>query len=69
MDDWIEIGIFAEGDEPDKPFYARKHRIRSGRQTITVTMPRKPTSAGIDPNRLLIDLTTTDNITSVRTKS
>jgi ABC-2 type transport system permease protein len=69
MDDWIEIGIFAEGDEPDKPFYARKHRIRSGQQTITVTMPRKPTSAGIDPNRLLIDLTTADNITTVRTKS
>ena len=69
MDDWIEIGIFAEGDEPDKPFYARKHRIRSGQQTVTVTMPRKPASAGIDPNRLLIDLTTADNITTVRTKS
>jgi ABC-2 type transport system permease protein len=69
MDDWIEIGIFAEGDQPGKPFYAQKHRIRSGQQTITVTVPRMPTSAGIDPSHLLIDLKTDDNITAVRAKS
>lgn len=23
MDDWTEIGIFAETDQPGKPFYAR----------------------------------------------
>lgn len=25
-----------------KPFYAQKHHIRSGQQTIAVTVPRKP---------------------------
>ena len=48
MDDWMEVGVFDEG-EP----YLQKHRIRSGKQTITVTVPRKPTRAGIDPRHLL----------------
>ena len=30
MDDWIEVGIFEEG-EP----YLQKHRIGSGKQTTT----------------------------------
>jgi len=29
------------------------HRIRSGDQTITVTVPREPALAGIDPYHLL----------------
>ena len=61
MDDWIEVGVFGEG-EP----YLQKHRIRSGRQTITVTVPRKPTRAGIDPESLLIDLDTENNVKDVR---
>jgi hypothetical protein len=55
MDDWIEIGVFDEG-EP----YLQKHRIGSGKQTITVTVPQKPTRAGIDPRHLLSDLGETD---------
>ena len=99
MDDWVEVGVYAEGDQPpgldveqigdaDQPFYAQKHRIRSGQQTITVTMPRpayangsggvspnlreggRPTSAVIDPNRLLIEVGgTADNTTTVKTSS
>jgi len=61
MDDWVEVGVFGEG-EP----YMEKHRIRSGQQTITVTVPRKPTRAGIDPQGLLIDLDTEDNIKDVK---
>jgi len=61
MDDWIVVGVFDEG----KP-YMEKHRIGSGRQTITVTVPRKPTRAGIDPQGLLIDLDTEDNIKDVK---
>ena len=60
MDDWVEVGVFDEG-EP----YLQKHRIRSGQQTITVTVPRKPTRAGIDPENLLIDLETENNIKDV----
>ena len=69
MDDWVEIGVFApqeKGDEPDQPPYRQKHRLRSGEQTIVVTVPRKPTRAGVDPNDLLIDLKTDDNIKRVK---
>ena len=61
MDDWVEVGVFGEG-EP----YKEKHRIRSGQQTITVTVPRKPTRAGIDPENLLIDLDPENNIKDVK---
>ena len=72
MAEWVEIGVFAPaepGEVLGKPLYIQKHRIRSGRQTITVTVPRKPARGGIDPYNLLdweegdniepIDLTTT----------
>jgi aminopeptidase N len=69
MDDWIEIGVFAptgQGKDGRKPFYVQKHRIRSGKQTITVTVPQKPARAGIDPKHLLIDLKMEDNIENVK---
>ena len=44
MDDWIEVGIFDEGER-----YLQKHHLGSGKQTITVTVPQKPARAGIDP--------------------
>jgi len=57
MDEWIPIGVFAEPaeghDELSAPLYRQLHRIRSGEQTITVTVPRKPVRAGIDPFHLL----------------
>jgi ABC-2 type transport system permease protein len=57
LDEWVEIGIFAPakdgGDELSAPLYVQKHRIRSTEQTITVTVPRKPDLAGIDPYHLL----------------
>lgn len=56
MDDWIEVGVFDEGER-----YLQKHRIHAGKQTITVTVPQKPTRAGIDPRHLLSDLGETDN--------
>ncbi|RNI23559.1 ABC transporter permease/M1 family aminopeptidase [Rufibacter latericius] len=65
MKDWIEVGIFEQGKKPDKLLYLQKHRLRSGQQTITVMVPRKPSRAGIDPNHLLIDLDMEDNTNKV----
>jgi ABC-type transport system involved in multi-copper enzyme maturation permease subunit len=62
MDDWIEVGVFGER----KP-YVVKQRIRSGEQTIVVTVPWKPSRAGIDPDDLLVDLDSEDNIRDVET--
>jgi hypothetical protein len=56
MDEWIEIGVFATGEPGDplsEPLFVRRHRIRSGTQTITVTVPRMPVVAGIDPYHVL----------------
>jgi ABC-2 type transport system permease protein len=62
MDDWIEIGIYGDGAP-----YLQRHRVRSGKQTITVTVPHKPSRAGIDPRHLLSDYGDTDpNIKAVK---
>ena len=56
MDEWVQIGVFGPGegsDELSTPLYTQMHRIRSGKQTITLTVPRKPDLAGIDPYHLL----------------
>jgi ABC-2 type transport system permease protein len=56
MGEWVEIGIFAprqEGEQLGKLLHVRKHRVRSGMQTITVTVPSRPARAGIDPYNLL----------------
>ncbi len=55
-------------EESGRPLHLQMHRFRSGEQTITVTVPRKPTRAGIDSNHLLIDLKTDDNIKTVGVK-
>jgi hypothetical protein len=74
MDEWVPIGVFARGERRDKlsaPLYLKMHRIRSGEQTITVTVPRRPVLAGIDPHHLLDweEREDDDNIEGVETKS
>jgi ABC-2 type transport system permease protein len=67
MDDLVEIGIYAaeEARGTDEPLYLGMHRIRSGPQTITITVPRRPTQAGIDPRHLLIDVQPNDNVVDI----
>ncbi|MDQ3714050.1 MAG: ABC transporter permease [Acidobacteriota bacterium] len=69
MDDWVEIGVFAPNEDDKKlgePLYLQMHRLVSGQQTITVTVPKKPARAGIDPSQLLIDLKMRDNVKKVK---
>jgi ABC-type transport system involved in multi-copper enzyme maturation permease subunit len=68
MNDLAEIGVFAgpqKDGAPGEPLYLRRHRIRSGAQTITITVPRSPTRAGIDPYRKLIGLDAGANLVEV----
>jgi ABC-2 type transport system permease protein len=68
MNEWVEVGVFAptgRGSEFGETLYLRRHRIRSGEQTITVTVPRRPSDAGIDPYLVLIDLERFDNVEEV----
>ena len=56
MDEWVPVGVFGpagQGGELSEPLYLRRHRIRSGEQTLTMTVPRRPVLAGIDPYHLL----------------
>ena len=57
MDEWLQVGVFGAADrgagELSAPLYVQMHRIRSPKQTITVTVPREPALAGIDPYHLL----------------
>ncbi|MES2892729.1 MAG: hypothetical protein V4725_11965 [Bacteroidota bacterium] len=63
MNDWLEVGIYkGENELSQQPLHLQKHRLRSGDQVIQVTVPRKPTRAGIDPNFLMIDLRRDDNM-------
>ena len=73
MGEWVEIGVFAPpsdgAGELSNPLYVGMRRIRSGEQTVTVTVPEKPLLAGIDPYHLLDwkEGGDDDNIDSVRT--
>ncbi|HEX7030372.1 MAG TPA: M1 family aminopeptidase [Gammaproteobacteria bacterium] len=67
MDQLVEIGVFAAGET--EPFYIERHRVRSGEQTIRITVPRKPARAGIDPWNMLIDRERQDNAVEVETNA
>jgi hypothetical protein len=67
MDDLVEIGVFAPGGSGGfgEALHLGRHRIRSGEQTIRVTVSREPARAGIDPYRKLIDRRRDDNVVEV----
>jgi ABC-2 type transport system permease protein len=70
MNDWIDVGVFGTGSALSEQLYLRKHRIRSGKQTIKVIVSEKPDHAGIDPYNL-IDLETLeapDNVIIIKLK-
>jgi ABC-2 type transport system permease protein len=66
MNDLIEVGVFAAGK--DDPIYLTRHRIRSGKQTIRVIVPREPSRAGVDPYRKLIERERGNNVVGVESE-
>jgi hypothetical protein len=68
MNDLVEIGVFA-GPASDgglgEQVYFKQHRIRTGKQTIILTVPKLPTRAGIDPFRKFIERERGDNVTEI----
>ncbi|HZY80748.1 MAG TPA: M1 family aminopeptidase [Cyclobacteriaceae bacterium] len=69
MNDWIHIGAYGrplEDNADESSLYLKQHKIHSGMQSIEIVVTSKPYQAGIDPNRLLMDLKGWDNVTEVR---
>jgi hypothetical protein len=67
IEEWVELGVFASAEPGEflgKPLYVRMHRIRSGTQMITVTVPERPARGGVDPYNLL-DWEEGDNIETI----
>ncbi len=63
MNDFVEVGVFAPGK--NDPLYLVRHRIRSGKQTLRIVVPREPSRAGVDPYRKLIERERGDNVMDV----
>jgi hypothetical protein len=62
MNDYISFSVFGEENEV---LYSAKHWIQSGINDMSFTVEKKPEKAGIDPNYLLIDKNTDNNIIRV----
>jgi ABC-2 type transport system permease protein len=63
MDDLVEVGIFARGDDetPGALLHQAKYRVRSGVQDLTIEVAGEPDSAELDPRGLLFDSRRDDN--------
>jgi len=65
LDDWIEIGVFANGpsgkERDQMVLYLQRHHVTTAEPTITVTVDSKPDEAGFDPYNKLIDRVSDDN--------
>lgn len=68
MNDYIDLAVFAANSK-DKtgrmlvnPLYLKKHKFKSGDQTIVLVVKGKPISVGIDPYAKLIDQKPNDNM-------
>jgi hypothetical protein len=63
MDDLVEVGAFAAGADGARgaSVYRRMHRVRSGEQRISITVPASAAWAGLDPRHLLFDFEPHDN--------
>lgn len=64
VDDWIDIGVFADDDE-EILMYEKRVKIDKSEMTFTFEVDSLPAKAAIDPRMLLIDRVYKDNIKSV----
>jgi ABC-type transport system involved in multi-copper enzyme maturation permease subunit len=54
MNDWVELGLFADQGGSKGQIYLGKHRLRSGSQRLTLISKTKPGYVSVDPRLLLI---------------
>ncbi|NBW47953.1 MAG: aminopeptidase, partial [Betaproteobacteria bacterium] len=73
LDEEFDVGVFTA--EPGKKGYSardvllmQRQRVRSGTQTVTLTVDRRPTHMGVDPYNKRIDRNSDDNLVAVSEK-
>lgn len=64
VNDWLDIGVFADEDEEHLMHHERV-KVNANEMSFTMVVDSIPAKAVIDPKRLLIDRTYSDNIKSV----
>ncbi len=68
--DMIDIGLFSADPEDftaeNSVQYLQKHEIKSGINTVVLTVAEKPVYAGVDPLVRLVDKDSADNIYRIR---
>jgi ABC-type transport system involved in multi-copper enzyme maturation permease subunit len=64
LDSWFDLALFAgtsEAFDGAKPLYIEKHRLRSGKQVLTVRTTQRPGIAALDPYRKRIERSAGNN--------
>jgi ABC-type transport system involved in multi-copper enzyme maturation permease subunit len=64
LDTWFDVAVFAETDEPLEgvtPLSIEKHRLRSGKQVLTVRTSKRPGIVALDPFHKMIERSVGNN--------
>lgn len=61
IDDWIDIGVFADSDEKEL-IYEKRVKIDQEKMDFTFQVDSLPAKVAIDPRRILIDRVYKDNV-------
>jgi hypothetical protein len=64
LDTWFDVAVFAETDKPLEevtPLYVAKHRLRSGKQVLTVRTLERPGIVALDPFYKMIERSAGNN--------
>ncbi|MCY1022791.1 ABC transporter permease/M1 family aminopeptidase [Pyxidicoccus sp. MSG2] len=60
FNDWMDVGAL---DEKGEAVFLEKRKVPKGESEIQFTVPVKPAQVGVDPLNVLIDRTSSDNVT------
>ena len=61
MNDWVDIGVYADADEKNL-IYQERVRFNKNEMQFTFETDSLPVKAAIDPRRMMIERVTTDNV-------
>jgi aminopeptidase N len=64
LDMWFDVAVFAKTGKPLEevtPLYIEKHRLRSGKQALTVRISKRPGMVALDPFHKMIERSAENN--------